>query len=224
MKLALITALSLSATACAVARPTSPATSQTLTASSTDLSCSVALGGADRVEIAPTIIGGEIEPDAQTTFYKGHSVSVVFQAGDQFDGQQMLTINLDGQTREVYDPTRSLYNMSAADGVEVQCYLASGESAPTMDAQRLSCSADSQGHDKVALGIMFGFGAEDFAPIVNNYKGHQIEVVFVAGDASENQQMLQTKVDGVYSQTYDPGRSLHKHITSDGTQVQCYFE
>ena len=41
---------------------------------------------------------------------------------------------------------------------------------------------------------------------------------------SDDQQILQTKVDGVYAETYDPGSSLFKHVTADGTQVQCRFE
>lgn len=55
--------------------------------------------------------------------YNGNKIVVAFYAGDPYESQQVLTMELNGYSTKVYDPKKSLYILEAPTGVKIQCYI-----------------------------------------------------------------------------------------------------
>jgi hypothetical protein len=91
------------------------------TLSSMPLSCSVSKLGSDRVDVSVKETMG-LPPEDKVN-YKGHKIAVGFKSGSQFEGQEVLAMELNGYVSQVYDPKKSLYKLSTPDYVELQCYL-----------------------------------------------------------------------------------------------------
>lgn len=62
-------------------------------------------------------------PESNKTDYNGNKIIVAFYAGTQYEGQQALTMELNGYSTKVYDPKESLYILEAPTGVKIQCYI-----------------------------------------------------------------------------------------------------
>lgn len=64
-------------------------------------------------------------PKTAKTDYNGNKIIVAFYAGTQYEGQQVLTMELNGYSTKVYDPKESLYILEAPTGVKIQCAILS---------------------------------------------------------------------------------------------------
>jgi hypothetical protein len=85
------------------------------------LKCVADTGGSQRIDVAAKRTMGSA-PD-QKINYNGNTVAVGFFEGDQFEGQQVLNMELNGFQSKVYDPKKSLYILEAPNMVKIQCYI-----------------------------------------------------------------------------------------------------
>lgn len=80
-------------------------------------------GNYDRVKTVPVVVihGSEVA-EPKTVVLNGITVSAIFQAGDRFDPQTYLSMQLDDINTIVYDVKESLYIMTR-DKVRFQCWF-----------------------------------------------------------------------------------------------------
>ncbi len=85
------------------------------------LKCVADTGGTKRIDVAAVKTMGSA-PDKKI-IYNGNSVAVGFYEGDQYEGQQILTMELNGFQSKIYDPKNALYVLEAPNAVKIQCFI-----------------------------------------------------------------------------------------------------
>lgn len=85
------------------------------------LKCVADTGGSQRIDVAVKRTMGSA-PEEKID-YNGNKIAVGFFEGDQYEGQQVLTMELNGYSTKVYDPKKSLYILEAPNMVKIQCYI-----------------------------------------------------------------------------------------------------
>ncbi len=187
------------------------------------VSCTIDKHGTQSANLAVQTVGGAEVAEWEFRDYLGHKAAVRFVAGDEFEGQQILWVRLDDRHLKVYDPTKSLYKLTAADGVTIQCYNENGVPAANQTGDSLGCTVDKQGNDRKDVPPTVIAGPEVATPTVVQHSGHKVSAVFNEGDQFDSQQLLWPRMDGYEVQIYDPGSSLTVLEANDGTKLQCYF-
>ncbi len=187
-----------------------------------ELNCRVTRSGQLLGKIKPEIISGSELASGNTVLVAGRKFSVVLETGSEFDTQSSLTMTLDDQVLEVFDPGQAIYKLSKDDRqLELQCYYKSGRSLPAqIRSAKMSCKADQGGQKVTPIKHQTMAGNQEPEPSVYLYENHTIAVNFFEG----NQQRLTVELDGAMAEVVSPKNSLYKLSTGDGTQVQCVAE
>lgn len=55
--------------------------------------------------------------------YNGHKVLAAFYEGDEYESQQILTMELDGVTSKIYGPRETLHTLENSSGIRIQCFF-----------------------------------------------------------------------------------------------------
>lgn len=90
------------------------------------LGCSIAKAGQNRTDVPPALVAGAEVANPTIIPYGSHKSSATFNAGDEFDSQQLLMLSMGRYGAQVYDPGHSLTVLAAADGTEMQCHFGDG--------------------------------------------------------------------------------------------------
>lgn len=82
-------------------------------------------------------------PDEKIHF-GGSTIAVGFGAGSTYEPQQIVSMEVDGNTSYVYDPKNSLYVLETNSRVRLQCYISKAAQAPVVQRSLACDSYDSK--------------------------------------------------------------------------------
>jgi hypothetical protein len=85
----------------------------------TSIKCSVDSNG-EKVDVPlQETMGGDI---GKKISFKGTQVGAGFYAGDQYEGQQVLSMYMNGTYSKIYSAKEGLYVLESQNGIRFQCY------------------------------------------------------------------------------------------------------
>lgn len=89
-----------------------------------DLRCDIADESNQNVKkIVPTITTGALVVEAKEYDYQGHTVSILFNKGDEFEPQTILRMTVDGVTSQAYDVSKRTLYQQLGKGYFLQCWF-----------------------------------------------------------------------------------------------------